>query len=304
MKKTLKYTLAASTLVLISACGGGGGGGGTSATLAPFTSWASLQPNTTVNLDGLTQTGTYSYDLTNRLVTARTISASTTGSTYSTSFDSSLRATASTISPAGGNSVSWSRANDTYGVLIINNDIDALISADGSKYAFAADPYDFGWDYQSFGVWVTGAGTGSGTYGSMSAGAVTPGASIPTSGLSSYFGSTGGRYIDSAGRDYFTSSSMRADVNFTNRTVSFATTGTQQTRDLLNVSNNSNLNMTGSLTYSSASNAITGNVSTVGGLAGTVNARFYGPLGQEIGGTFSAESGGIEGYAGAFGGKR
>jgi hypothetical protein len=55
-----------------------------------------------------------------------------------------------------------------------------------------------------------------------------------------------------------------------------------------------------------ATNQITGNVTTVGGLNGSVSARFYGPAAQEIGGTFalSAGAGSLQGYTGAFGGRR
>lgn len=305
MVKTIKNVGVVAVVLSLVGCGGGGGGG--SATLSPFVSWDNIQRNSTVVVEGISQSGTYNYNSGTDRITARTIGSSSSGATYTASYDSNGDVTAVTLTPAGGSPISWRRsAGDTFGVLIINNNIDAVISADGSRYALAANPFGYGWNYQSFGVWVTGAGTGSGTYGAMSIGAATPGASIPTTGSATYTGFTGGRYINGAGEYFFTSSSMSAVTNFSTRNITFTTTNTQQTPDLQSntITNNSNLNMSGTLTYSAATNQITGNVTTTGGLNGTVNARFYGPSAQEIGGTFAVDSGGLEGYMGAFGGRR
>lgn len=300
MKKIAKYTALAVSLTLISACGGGG----KSATLAPFTSWADLQPNKTIKVDGISQSGTYTYDIGRRVIVGRSIAPASGGASYETKLDGANNAIETVINPAGASSVSWNRAKDFYGYLLIDPSVDALVSADGSRRALAANPYDYGWNYQSFGIWTTGAGTGGGTYGVISVGAMTPDAAIPTSGVASYFGSAGGQYIDRSGRDYTTGADMRANVNFTNRSIAFETSGTAQTRDLINVSGNSGLDMRGNLSYSPSNNSIVGGVSTRNGLNGSVTARFYGPSAQEIGGTFSLENGGIEGYVGAFGGKR
>ena len=291
---------------VLAGCGGGGGGASPN-TVTGFTSWSAIQRNTTVVAEGLSQSGTYNYNVGADLVTSRTLGPASVGASYSASYDQNGLATAATIVPAGGSAISWSRAaGDTFGFLIINNNIDAVVSVDGSRYALAANPFGNLWDYQSFGVWVTGAGTGSGTYGSISVGAATAGASIPTSGSATFNGISGGFYVDNLGQQFFTSSSMSAVTNFATRTVAFSTTNTQVTRDLLNVSANANLNMTGNLSYAAATNQISGGVATVGGLTGSVTARFYGPSAQEIGGTFALDAGvgGLQGYAGAFGGRR
>jgi hypothetical protein len=285
--------------------GCGGGGGGTSATLASFSSWSAVQRSSAITVDGISQSGTYTWNSGTDRITGRTDGASSTGASYTATYDSNGQATNVTLSPAGGSPVSWSRTSgDTFGSLIINSNIDAVVSADGSKIALAANPYDYNWDYQSFGVWTTGAGTGSGTFGAMSIGSTTPGSAIPTSGTATYSGYTGGRYVNSSGQYWFTSSSMTAAANFGTRSVTFNTTGTQVTPDLINVSNNTSLNMSGSLSYAAGTNQITGSVTTTGGLTGSVNGRFYGPAAQEIGGTFSVTGSGLTGYAGAFGGKR
>ena len=310
MRYALQFALLISATAALTACGGGSG---TSATLsggggdsASFTSWNAVQRSSGITVNGISQSGTYTYNTVTDLITSRTGDASISGASYSATYDSNGQATVVTVTPAGGSSISFTRGTDTFGALIINNNIDAVISRDGTKYALAANPYDYEWNYQTFGVWTTGAGTGSGTYGAISVGAETAGSAIPTSGSATFSGYTGGRYVNSAGNNWFTSSTMTAATNFSTRSISFSTTGTQVTSDLLAVSNNSNLNMTGTLTYAAATNQIAGSVTTVGGLTGSVNGRFYGPSAQEIGGTFSATSGSnaLEGYAGAFGGKR
>lgn len=289
--------------LVLSGCGGGGGG--TSATLASFSSWSSVQPGTSVVVGGISQSGTYAWNSYTDRLTARTIDASTSGGSYAATYNANGNATVVTLTPASGSPISWSRsAGDTFGTLVINSNIDAVVSADGRNSGFAANPYAYGWDYQTFGIWNTGGGTGSGTYGAMSAGSMTAGSAIPTSGTATYSGITGGRYVDGSGAYFFTGSSMSAAANFATRNIVFSTTGTQVTADLLNVSNNSGLNMSGTLTYSPATNQITGSVATGSGMTGSVNGRFYGPAAQEIGGTFSVSGAGLEGYSGAFGGKR
>jgi hypothetical protein len=310
MRHALQFALLISATAALTACGGGSG---TSATLsggggdsASFTSWNAVQRSSSITVNGISQSGTYAYNTLTDLITSRTGDASISGASYSATYDSNGQATAATITPAGGSSISFSRGTDTFGELIINNNIDAVISRDGTKYALAANPYDYGWNYQTFGVWATGAGTGSGTYGAISVGAETAGSAIPTTGTATYSGYSAGRYVNSAGDYWFTGSTMTAATNFNTRSIAFATSGTQMTSDLRTVTNNANLNLTGSLSYASATNQISGPVTSTGGLTGTVNGRFYGPTAQEIGGTFSLTSGSnaLEGYAGAFGGKK
>ena len=161
-----------------------------------------------------------------------------------------------------------------------------------------------GWDYQTFGTWVTGAGTGSGKAGNYSIGVATSGSSIPASGTATYTGSTGGRYADAGGLDYFTSSDLSAVANYATRSISLSSTGTKVTRDLLNQSTNNNLNFTGTMTYSAASNDISGTIVTTGGLNGTTKGQFYGPSANELGGSFTATGAGLETYSGAFGAEK
>jgi hypothetical protein len=289
--------------VVLVACGGGGGGG-SSSTLAPFVKWSSVTAGNTYVIAGDSIQGTYTYNVATEKVTSITRDTQQSGATFTETFNSSGIVQSVRIQTASGTDISFERGTDTFGVLIINNDINAVVSADETRFALAPEPTAFGWEYQTFGVWVTGAGTGSGTYGAASIGAATAGSSVPVTGTATYTGYTGGQYIASDGSDYFTSSNMTAVANFAAKSLAFATSGTAITPDLLTESPATTLNMSGTLTYSPGSNQFTGNVSTTGGLTGTATGRFYGPTAQEIGGTFGVTGAGITTYGGAFGGKR
>jgi hypothetical protein len=279
--------------------------------LAPFVKWSSVAAGSTYAISGDSMEGTYTWNSsgTGAVAGAGTVSALTRGSqqsgaTFTETFNSSGIVQSVRIQTASGTDISFARGTDDFEVLIINNNIYALESADRTKYALAPEPTAFGWEYQSFGIWVTGAGTGSGTYGAASVGAATAGSSVPVSGTATFNGVTGGRYVASDGSYYFTSSSMSAVTDFAARSLAFQTTGTRITPDFLTESATTTLNMSGTLTYSAGSNQFTGNVSTTGGLTGTATGRFYGPTAQEIGGTFGVTGAGLTSYGGAFGGKR
>jgi hypothetical protein len=306
----LSLAVVSASVAGLTACGGGGGGGGSSATLAPFVNWSSVAPSTSIVVSGDSYQGTFSYNVATRTVTGLTTGSHQSGASYTGTYDAGGSLTAATINSAAGTTVSWSRAaGDTFGTLIIDSRVDAVVSANGQNYALAANPTRFGFEYQTFGTWVTGGGTGSGTYGFMSVGNQSSGSSVPTSGTATYTGVTGGRYADSNGADYFTSSSVSATADFAARGLTFSTNGTAITRDLLNTSSATNLNLSGSLSYVAGSGSFSGSVSTTGvgtggsALSGSATGRFYGPSAQEIGGTFAVSSGN-EVYGGAFGARR
>ena len=306
MEKKIFLAVIVSSVAGLTACGGGGG----SSTLSAFTNWGSVTPSSSVLVSGDSYQGTYSYNVATSTVTGLTTGSHQAGASYTGTYDAGGSLTAASINSAAGTNVSWSRsAGDTFGTLVIDSRVDAVVSANGQNYALAANPTRFGFEYQTFGTWVTGGGTGSGTYGFMSVGSQTSGSSVPTTGTATYAGVTGGRYSDSNGADYFTSSAMSATADFAARGLTFSTSGTAVTRDLLATSSAKNLNLSGSLTYSAGSALFSGNVSTTGvgtggsALAGTATGRFYGPTAQEIGGTFAVQSGN-EFYGGAFGARR
>jgi hypothetical protein len=147
------------------------------------------------------------------------------------------------------------------------------------------------------------------TSGVVSVGAETAGSALPVSGIGSFIGISGGFYANSVGVATIVGSDMTATTNFGTRSIAFATTNAKTTTDLRTSTSNTNLNTSGTLTYSAGVNQFTVAISSVGGgasnvvMTGTATGKFYGPTAQEIGGTFAVSGGGAA-YLGAFGGKR
>jgi hypothetical protein len=170
------------------------------------------------------------------------------------------------------------------------------------------DPSYYGWNYQSFGVWMKDPMASTFQAGTISAGAVTPGSAVPTIGSATFTGHAGGFYFDGAGNRFSTDARMSAVTDFRNRNIDFSTSGTV----LSTVTNpplttpNSDLDLRGNLSYAAGASRFTGNVSTANNaLSGNATGRFYGPNAEEIGGVYglSAPSGGAR-MIGAFGGKQ
>ena len=287
---SLKLSLAlCSAIPILSACGGGGGGGG-GVTVAPFVSYSQVGTSTQVSVEnGISNEIDYTYNVGTSTVTALTNSQTgQSGAKVVVSYDASSDLGTATLTTAGGTAISWNSATDTFGALNINNNVEAAISANGQDYTLIANPYNFGWDYQTFGTWLTGAGTGSGKAGNYSIGSPTTGASIPTTGTATYTGATGGRYA----------------ANYATRSVALTSTSSVASRDLVSQSSMNAINFTGTMTYAAATNALTGAITTTGGMNGTANGQFYGPSANELGGSFTAAGGGLELLSGAFGAKK
>ena len=296
------------SLPLIACGGGGGGSGGVSPTTSDFTNWSNVRANSTVVLEGVSQTAEYTADLNPERVTSYEVGSPVAGTTALATYGSDGILSGVTVDPADGSSVSWSVANgDSFyrpGSLFR---YIAVVSGDGRSEAIAADATRIGWEYQTYGTWATGLNTGSGTVGTFSVGSSTPGKSIPLAGSASYSGSSGGRYVDPTGTPFFTRSAFNATADFAARTVDVSTTGTALYSDVRTFNtNDAGLNFNGQLTYAAGSNQISGVVSSSDDtMSGKVNARFFGPRAQEVGGTFSLEqNSGDAAYAGSFGADR
>jgi len=309
VKTPLRLTVIAAFLFVLAGCGGGGGG--SSSTLAPFVKFSSIAVPGSVRINGSSQEATYTFDTgTQRVTSVSSVTPFTSSATYDATYDGSGNRTKVVFNSAAGTNVTIDTSlGDVFSYLAAFPNVLVGVTANGQKYYLAARPEAYGWDYQSFGVWTTGAGTGSGTIGAATVGAETAGSAIPVSGTGSYVGVSGGRYVDSSGVPFFTGSNMTATANFGTRSIAFATSNTATSTDLISSTANSNLNMSGTLTYSAGVNQFTGSVTTVGGgpsnaaMSGTATGKFYGPTAQEIGGTFGLTNGST-GYLGAFGGKR
>jgi hypothetical protein len=305
--------------LLISACAGGGGGGGGSSggvVVTPFTSWSAIQPNTTVQATG----GLSSYFAFNSsgvdAVATATTTASFTGSYGAVQSDGYIYLDSATISAgSGGPSVTFSKAaGDTIDEIAIGplaGIVTGMIKADESAVALSAEPQVLGWNYQTFGIWITG--DTSGFAGAVSVGSPTAVTGIPATGSGTFSGSAAGFYISPSNVNYFTAADMSAVTNFSTRSVTFNTNNTALSTNLTNFQTpafyaiGGNLNVSGALSYAAGTNSISGAVAATGVniMSGTANAKFYGPNAQEIGGTYAlSRSGTTERLFGGFGGKR
>jgi hypothetical protein len=291
--------------------GGGGGSAGISATLAPFVKFSSIAVPGTTQINGSSQQANYTYDTgTQKVTSLSAVTPFNSNFTYAGTHAADGSLTKAVFnSPTGTNITIDTAKGDRFGYLAAFPNIGVGVTANGQDFVLIARPQAYGWDYQSFGVWTTGGGTGNGTVGVVSVGAETAGSAIQVSGTGTFSGVSGGRYVDSTGAPTFVSSDMTATTNFGTRSIAFSTTNTRTSADLSTSTSNANLNTSGTLTYSAGVNQFTGAVTTVGGgvsnaaMTGSATGKFYGPTAQEIGGTF-AVSDGSAGYLGAFGGKR
>jgi len=309
-----KLGIIATTMGVALAGCGGGGGGGTANVITPFTSYSAVTFPSTIRMDGASQESTYTYNIGAMQVTGVSAASTyATGGSITATINAAGQTTALSMVSALGTTISLNAANgDLIGIAIPGTAIGAAVSANGQNQILSVNRLALAtpWNYQNFGIWTTGAGTGSGTVGVMTAGAPTSNAGIPLTGIFTFLGAAGGMYVDPLGLDYIVGSDMSATVDFAARSVSFATANSQTTRDLIVVNLNPNLDMTGTLNYAPATNQFTGAVTTAGGgagnipMTGTASGRFYGPTATEIGGTFALSAAGTAAYLGAFGGIR
>lgn len=322
MNNFLKASTMSFTVSILTACAGGGGGGSSSAggvTVTPFTSWSAIQPNTTVIAYGDSTQVSYVDDPATGLV--GTISSPTQNqgnASITLSYGSSLINSAS-LNTGQGTVISFDKSiGDTLAPLPVGpfaGDVNVALKADRTAIGLFAEPCpsnSCGWNYQSYGVWINGidatTGLGNGTAGAISVGSATPVSGMPATGTATFVGTAGGLYVSPAGAASFTIADMSASVNFGTRAVGFSTASTNLTNDFTNFTARNDLNMSGTLTYASGTNAFSGTLTAPGagsGLSGNAVGKFYGPTATEIGGTYAIKAGsGLESLIGAFGGRR
>jgi hypothetical protein len=290
-------------------CGGGGSSGSSSAgstVVRNFQSFSQVNPNTEYEMSGISLDGSYTFDTaTGTVISVGEPSLSKNSSLNFTMNDNYLVTDLSIKTPT--TSVSFSeRRGDISGYVPDYPFIVFGVSADGTREIYSVDPYFLGWNYQTFGIWLSGLDTGSGRGGSISAGAPTAVSGIPTSGTANYVGLSGGVYIDPTGNDYVALGVLNVEADFGTRSLDFETSNTRVISRYTDYDvANSGLNLSGTLTYSSGSNNFTGDVTSASGrLSGKADGQFYGPSAQELGGVFSTTSSGIESYQGSFGAQR
>lgn len=171
--------------------------------------------------------------------------------------------------------------------------------------AAVANPFDLGWDYQSFGAW-NGQGRSGGYVHATTFGAPTPGASVPTTGSAAFTGKLAGFYLSSTGTGYTAAADLNVQANFGNRTLNLSSSGTVLTRNFTSGTPAPHLNVSGTLNYAAGSSTFNGTLANTGGtMSGASQGRFYGPAAQELGGVFTLKSPTtVESFAGAYGAKR
>jgi hypothetical protein len=273
----------------------------------PFTSFPA-SPNQTVVMTGISETisGTNTGGGTGVVTINTNSTLDTANSTARLTFDANGNMSRIAVS-SPSSSVSLAPVDcgtaPTCAASNANNLVVAINPA-------VAPPFFGGWHYQTYGVWLSQTGPSTFTAGAMSAGAVTPGNAVPTTGGAVFSGLATGFYVDTGGVSFATAAQMSANVTFsaTAPSIAFTTFGTT-TNALDGISGsgpNPSLDLTGTLTYTPGSSQFNGQVNSAGGLSGDANGRFYGPAAQEIGGVYSLRrlTGGLERMLGAFGGRQ
>jgi len=306
MKHKKIALLSLPIIALLSGCGGGGGGG-SSLTQITFSDWDSITKPSQVNLEGLSVDFSYTAGSKVSTITNKGVDSTTTASVNYRTND--------TISKVSFTSQNGTVTFNEDGTDTIGDTGTTLYGYNqaGSNFLLAANPLNSSvdWNYQTFGIWETGRGTGSGTAGGISVGAATDGSSIPTSGTATYSGYIGGVLVDYDGDDFVTRGRVSLGADFANRTLTFATTSTDYISPVASTptwTSDSDLNISNAtgtkLSWSAATNSFTGNVVDGNSLSGTVTGKFYGPAAEEVGGIYNISGSGLNRHAGAFGAKR
>lgn len=153
-----------------------------------------------------------------------------------------------------------------------------------------ANAETLGWDYQTFGAW-SGSGSAAnlalGHHGAASFGAATPDHAIPASGVATFQGQAAAAYAGQPGAAALATASVTLGVDFAARAVDFSTSAFA---DAATGAAYAGSALAGTMTYLPGRNILSGQVRTLDApLAGTLNARFYGPAAQEIGGAFTLD---------------
>jgi hypothetical protein len=297
-----------ASVLALAACGGGGGGGSRFFFDERFTSWNDIAPDTIVKIAGRGQESPYTYDVAAEKVTSLSGFSDVAANAFVT-YDSSQEPMGLAIETSQS-FVSWDEnQEDEIGNLgaVGLHQIDAAISGDLTELALTANPYFLGWNYQTFGVWVTGSGTGFGRIGTLSVGSITPSAGVPNVGTPTYLGELGGAYVAPDGTDFVATADLQIDADFLTNALDFRSLNTRLTRDLQTFTPDSNLDLNGTLTCCGGSSGFAGPVSNqTGGLVGEAKGSFYGPNAEELGGNFLLTNGSnnLETYVGSFGAAR
>lgn len=288
----------------LAACDGGTGENGTLGGSMDFLNWSSVPDDATVNLEGTARTAGYTQTLNgnqngldgNDDGPVDMAAASAPGSAgmvivYANGVPTSFSAS------AGGDTASVTSAD---GTITNTNPIIAQTTAITDRTRIrTADPKADGFEYQTYGTWVTGLNSGAGTVGAASLGARSTASSAADG---TYNGQSVGVAQDQAGTLWETRSNVTVTTsqNFSRATIASSGTTGQQLNGA-GAANLGDLDFSSSAAATISSNRFTADI-TGTAVDGTASGQFYGTAAQEVGGTFSSQSGGWN-YVGAYGGK-
>ena len=173
--------------------------------------------------------------------------------------------------------------------------IEHVVNAPGVATGAVLQGANLGLNYSTFGAWVSNDGGGSFRVGNFAAGTETLPASVPVMGSASYAGATTG--VGGSGGSYFAfTGSAAINANFLTGavTTTFSSLKTQ----------NLQTNAVGVLPDQTGGGVIAGNKYSTniagGGMIGTANGTFYGPIAQETAGVWTSAGGGTT-VIGSFG---
>lgn len=283
-------TFVAIALVpIISACNNGGGGDTQS-----FSGFSNVAANSTTRLEGRGRTADFQVNSGTSQVTVSNVSGNQSA-TVEIRTDANGDAVGGSF--ASGNSTASFGDGDTVeeGPSFID-----YTSGDENTRARAGRPDTNNFEHQSFGVWITGFETGTGTIGTTSVGTRTAAANVPTATPATFNGRSAGLARRNDGIAYATDSQVEISTGDF-RTLSITSSNTNGVNLDTNVASSTpELDFTGTATVNGAefSGTITGTA-----VNGSINGDFFGPNAEEVGGLFESESGSTT-YLGAFGAVR
>lgn len=315
--QALRLTAALCAVVAASACSHGNGSSGTppmDRTVIPFTSFQNVAPGTTTGMQGTSQTSSGAQAIIVGTPTATSVDLPfpNAGGIELGYDESRTLRTVKLTSPESTVSIDRNAAGSS---IACGGGICTASSPTAT--ATVMDAFALGWNYQTFGVWNVLGSANSWQVGAVIAGNHTPPGALPPTGNATFTGFARGFYVDVAGNRFSTAANMTANVDWTARTVGFSTANTTLTNlNTQTQSANAGLNLNGNLPFAAPANStsFSGTLTTANGdLTGATTGFFFGPNGEEVGGTYrmltparasGANSTDLPSMVGAYGGRR
>lgn len=333
MAPALRATALSIMVAMLGACGSGGGGGGTTVAPSggtppapsggtpppaagnppaqtaprvdvPFTQFSMVLPNTNVLMPG-TGTSVTGSHMSKGPVTSIDLEVTSGNANLALGFDGQRTLSTLTLSSPETGKVFFDRAAGDR-ISCVPGTILCTASNHATAAAVVADAFSNGWNYQTFGAWATQTGPTTLVLSAMSAGNVTPGSAVPTTGVVTFGGVAAGYFIDPAGTQFSTEARLSAQVDFQKRSIGFRTFDTEMANSNPSRSGqNDGLNLSGTLSWAPGQNAFGGPLKSGNAeLNGQALGRFYGPKAEEMGGTYHLVGPGVSRMVGGFGGKQ